>query len=64
MTPHAYLLGVSSIKEQLSRYTHNSILNCTLDHLSFRNKDMVRQMGGHAMGCYVFIKNGNVGAER
>lgn len=39
MTSQAYLVGVGSIKEQLSKYSHLSVLNFTLRHMNEKPKD-------------------------
>lgn len=38
MTSQAYILGMGSIKDQLSRYSHLSVLNCALSHLGVRKE--------------------------
>lgn len=38
MTSQAYVAGMSRIKDELSRYTHSSIYECTLNHLIHRGE--------------------------
>lgn len=38
MTSQAYVAGMSRIKDELSRYTHSSVYECTLNHLIHRGE--------------------------
>ncbi|QTT83059.1 hypothetical protein HUT29_17745 [Pseudomonas chlororaphis] len=44
MTSQAYLVGVGTVKEQLSRYSHSSVLDCTLKHLGLRGESIAEEI--------------------
>lgn len=44
MANREYSHRIGSIKEELSRYSHMSVLNCTLNHLAFKSENSIDEV--------------------